>query len=67
MRGALLGPVLAETGWFNRPFIASAIDQHLSGRRDYGATIWALLMFEAFLRDVHQGAPSVAEPTAALS
>jgi asparagine synthase (glutamine-hydrolysing) len=67
MRGALLGPVLAETGWFNRPFIASAIEQHLSGRRDYSAAIWSLLMFEAFLRDVHQGGPSVVETTAALT
>jgi asparagine synthase (glutamine-hydrolysing) len=66
MRGALLGPVLAETGWFNRSFIASAIEQHLSGRRDYSAAIWSLLMFEAFLCDVHQGVPSVTESAAAV-
>jgi asparagine synthase (glutamine-hydrolysing) len=66
MRGALLGPALAETGWFNRSFIASAIEQHLSGRRDYSAAIWSLLMFEAFLRDVHQGVPSVTESAATV-
>jgi len=66
MRGALLGPLLDETGWFNRPFVAGAIDQHLSGRRDYSALIWSLLMFDAFLRDVHQGVSvGVAAATAA--
>jgi len=66
MRGALLGPLLDETGWFNRPFVAGAIDQHLSGRRDYSALIWSLLMFDAFLRDVHQGVSAgIAAGTAA--
>jgi asparagine synthase (glutamine-hydrolysing) len=28
------------------------VDAHSAGTRDYSASIWALLMFEAFLRNV---------------
>ena len=54
VRSALTGPHLAETGWFNTGFIKSAFDEHVSGMRDYSTLIWSLLMFDAFLRDVHQ-------------
>lgn len=47
---ALLGPILADTGIFNQDFLRELVEQHLSGRRDYSASIWALLMFDAFLR-----------------
>jgi len=47
---ALLGPNLAATGIFNQAFLRQMVDQHLSGRRDYSAPIWTVLMFEAFLR-----------------
>jgi len=52
VRDALLGPTLAETGIFNAAFLREMVDQHQSGRRDYSAPIWTLLMFEAFLRNV---------------
>ena len=52
MREAILGPRLAETGWFNRSYLEHLIDAHLSGARDYSAPLWSLLMFEAFLRNV---------------
>ena len=55
VRDSLLGPMLAETGIFNRQFLAELVEQHQSGRRDYSASIWALLMFEAFLRKEMQG------------
>ena len=55
VRDALLGPMLAETGIFNRDFLAELVEQHQSGRRDYSASIWALLMFDAFLRKELQG------------
>jgi asparagine synthase (glutamine-hydrolysing) len=54
IRIALLGGVLSETGWFDNRFISTAVEQHIGGLRDHGRLIWALLMFEAFLRDVHQ-------------
>lgn len=52
LRTALLGNTLADTGIFNMAFIRKMLDQHQSGRRDYSAPIWTLLMFEAFLRNV---------------
>jgi asparagine synthase (glutamine-hydrolysing) len=56
VQDALLGPALAETGIFNRAFLAEMVEQHQSGRRDYSASIWTLLMFEAFLRKEMNGA-----------
>jgi len=47
---ALLGPTLADTGIFNQDYLRELVEQHLSGRRDYSAPIWTLLMFEAFLK-----------------
>ncbi len=46
----LKGDDLAGTGWFDPETLANIADEHLSGRRDRSATIWALLMFERFLR-----------------
>lgn len=53
---AVLGERLADTGWFNRPYLQHLVDAHQSGARDYSAPLWTLLMFEAFLRNVHDGA-----------
>lgn len=50
VREALLGPTMAETGIFNMDFLQDMVEQHQSGRRDYSAHIWSLLMFESFLR-----------------
>jgi len=50
VRDALLGERLAETGFFNRAYLRELLDQHQSGRRDYSAPLWSLLMFDAFLR-----------------
>lgn len=48
----VLGPLLADTGIFNMDFLKELVDQHQSGRRDYSAPLWALLMFASFLRNV---------------
>jgi asparagine synthase (glutamine-hydrolysing) len=50
VRDSLLGPMLADTGIFNQAFLHELVEHHQSGRRDYSAPIWTLLMFEAFLR-----------------
>ncbi|KQW90198.1 asparagine synthase [Massilia sp. Root418] len=50
VRDSLLGPMLADTGIFNKAFLHELVEHHQSGRRDYSAPIWTLLMFEAFLR-----------------
>ncbi|RJG01889.1 XrtA/PEP-CTERM system amidotransferase [Noviherbaspirillum sedimenti] len=50
VREALLGPAMADSGIFDMGFVTEMVEQHQSGRRDYSAPIWMLLMFEAFLR-----------------
>ena len=52
VRDAVLGSRLADTGWFNRPYLEHLVSAHQSGMRDYSAPLWTLLMFEAFLRKV---------------
>ena len=54
-----MGPVLADTGIFNRTFVKEMLDQHQSGRRDYSASLWTLLMFESFLRNVLYGSSGI--------
>ena len=65
VRDAVLGPRLAATGWFNRPYLAHLIEAHQSGARDYSAPLWTLLMFEAFLRNVVDADAGAAPPVAA--
>jgi len=52
VRSALTGPTLAATGMFNAAVLRRIVDQHQSGLRDFSASIWALLMFESFMRNV---------------
>lgn len=50
VRESLLGERLADTGLFNREFLDHLVTAHQSGRRDYSAPLWTIMMFEAFLR-----------------
>jgi asparagine synthase (glutamine-hydrolysing) len=50
VRDALLGEALGRTGLFRRSYLERLVDRHQAGLSDYSAPIWALLMFEAFLR-----------------
>ena len=50
VRDALLGPCLAETGWFDSKVLGQLVDNHQSGLRDHSQPLWSLLMLEAFLR-----------------
>ncbi|MEY3202426.1 MAG: asparagine synthase AsnB [Pseudomonadota bacterium] len=56
MKAALKSDRLLDTGWFSPEALAMLCDEHLSGVRDHSAPIWSLLMFEAFLRKVVDGA-----------
>ena len=69
VRDAVLGPRLEATGWFNRDYLEHLLQAHQSGARDYSAPLWALLMFEAFLRNVMDGSalPVAAMPSEALA
>jgi asparagine synthase (glutamine-hydrolysing) len=68
LRGPLRGHVhdalcgrsaLTESGWFEPAVLERLVHQHGSGRRDHSATLWKLLMLDAFLRRMH-------EPTSAV-
>ncbi|HZX25447.1 MAG TPA: XrtA/PEP-CTERM system amidotransferase [Telluria sp.] len=50
VRETLCGDRLADTGYFDRAVLSELVEQHQAGRRDYSSPIWALLMFDAFLR-----------------
>jgi asparagine synthase (glutamine-hydrolysing) len=55
---AVLGPILADTGWFNTSYLRRMLDDHRSGRRDYSAPLWTLMMFEAFMRNAMAAQPA---------
>ena len=57
VRTAVLGDVLADTGYFDTRFLREMVDQHQKGLRDYSAPLWSLLMFDAFLRREMQARP----------
>ncbi|MCK0509224.1 XrtA/PEP-CTERM system amidotransferase [Aromatoleum anaerobium] len=50
VRDAMLGETLVGTGLFNPDYLRHLVDAHQAGVRDYSASLWSLLMFEAFLR-----------------
>ncbi|NML14406.1 XrtA/PEP-CTERM system amidotransferase [Azohydromonas caseinilytica] len=52
VRESLLGGAMADTGWFNPRVVSQLVEQHESGMRDHSRSLWALLMFDAFLRNV---------------
>jgi asparagine synthase (glutamine-hydrolysing) len=64
VRGVLLGETMQDCGLFDRSAIAHLIDSHESGLSDHSQTLWSLLMFEGFLREVHfaPGQPSMSRP-----
>ena len=56
VREAVLGPRLAETGWFNAATLERMVDSHQAGSRDHSSALWSLLMLEAFLRNTVEAA-----------
>ncbi len=60
LRERLTGPTLRRSGLFEMAAVGRLLDRHQSGERDHSAVLWTLLMFEAFLREVHD-APAAAE------
>ena len=50
VKDSLLGGGLADTGLFDPKYLEFMVSAHLSGRRDFTAPLWSLLMFEAFQR-----------------
>jgi len=50
LQGALGTGALAESGWFATDVLDRLVRQHVSGRWDHSATLWKLMMLDAFLR-----------------
>lgn len=46
---ALVAPHMLESGIFNPAALQKLLEDHLEGRHDHAAALWALLMFERFL------------------
>jgi asparagine synthase (glutamine-hydrolysing) len=44
------GPRLAASGFFDPAMLKRMVADHQSGRRDYSAPLWSLLMFDGFLK-----------------
>jgi asparagine synthase (glutamine-hydrolysing) len=66
IKRAVLGPVLADTGWFNASYLRRLVEEHDSGMRDHSTPLWTLLMFESFLRNT-MGAGAVGEARVAAA
>jgi len=66
IKRAVLGPVLAETGWFNEKYLRRLVQEHDSGVRDHSTPLWTLLMFESFLRNVMGAGAASATRVAAV-
>jgi asparagine synthase (glutamine-hydrolysing) len=50
VRDAVSSSVMADSGLFDMDFLRLLADQHQGGIRDHSAGLWALLMYESFLR-----------------
>ena len=49
MTASLEGPRILDSGIFDREALKRIGTDHKTGRRDYSAVLWALLMFDGFL------------------
>ncbi|MCI0430957.1 MAG: amidotransferase 1, exosortase A system-associated [Rhodospirillales bacterium] len=50
LEAAIAGPALAGSGWFDPAALGRLASEHRSGLSDHSAALWALLMFDGFLR-----------------
>ena len=50
VRAQVLGPRMADSGIFDMGYLETLVDQHITARRDHSPALWALLMFDEFLR-----------------
>ena len=57
LHDALHSGTLTESGWFEPLILDRLVRRHMSGQRDYSATLWKLLMLDAFLRRDRQSSP----------
>ena len=50
----LLEPKTIQRGYFNRGAVARMIHEHTSGRRDHSGSLWVLLVFELWQRQLRR-------------
>ena len=53
----LLEPKTLQRGYLNPSAVRQLVNEHLSGRRDYGQELWLLLIFELWHRNFLERAP----------
>jgi asparagine synthase (glutamine-hydrolysing) len=58
---AITSPTLLDAGYFKPAALSRMVDEHISGRRDHGAVLWSILMFERFLAREQQSSETVDE------
>ena len=56
VREALLGGAVAKCGYFEPSTLDRLVREHADSRRDHSATLWSLLMLDAFLRRMQEPA-----------
>jgi len=50
LRDSVLSPRMLDSGFFRPDTLQRLVEQHLAGRHDHADALWALVMFDAFLR-----------------
>ncbi|MCB2100933.1 MAG: amidotransferase 1, exosortase A system-associated [Rhodobacterales bacterium] len=65
VREAVTGRTLADSGLFDQKFLTTLVDQHQSGISNHTAVLWALVMFESFLKETTGMAGPRENPVAA--
>ncbi|MBT5047937.1 MAG: amidotransferase 1, exosortase A system-associated [Rhodospirillaceae bacterium] len=54
VQSAFTSDILLDTGFFDPAYLRTIVNDHQSGVREHSAVIWSVLMFESFLRQVHE-------------
>ncbi len=67
MRDTILGSRLADTGFFDEAYLKRMLSEHESGRQDLSATLWSLVMFDAFLGNQQGASGTRRAPSSALA
>ncbi len=49
IKQTILSDTMLDSGYFNKDYLERLIKDHQSGRRDYSAPLWTLMMFQQFL------------------
>jgi asparagine synthase (glutamine-hydrolysing) len=58
----LLSPRSLQRGYFQPAFVRRIVADHLAGRRDHTLRLWQLVIFERWLQQYVDGAPSSRQP-----